>query len=77
MQVTKREITPESEWMKWTWVSEGDLFLRGAYFIASGDKDWTKKHPELYDKIMAAPATRVAEMTRFAGALGCKGGEPC
>ncbi|KAH6822313.1 Pectate lyase family protein [Perilla frutescens var. hirtella] len=68
-QVTKREVTPESEWMKWTWVSEGDLFLRGAYFIASGDKDWTKKHPELYDKIMAAPATKVAELTKFAGTM--------
>lgn len=76
-QVTKREKAPESEWMKWTWVSEGDLFLRGAYFVESGDKDWTKKHPQLYDKIMAAPATKVAEMTKFAGALGCKVGTPC
>ncbi|KAH6763488.1 Pectate lyase family protein [Perilla frutescens var. hirtella] len=76
-QVTKREKSPESEWMKWTWVSEGDLFLRGAYFIASGDKDWTKKHPELYDKIMAAPAKHTAEMTRFAGVLPCIVGSPC
>lgn len=76
-QVTRRVETPESEWRKWTWVSEGDLFMRGAYFIPSGDQDWTKKHHELYDKITAAPATRVAEMTRFAGALGCNVGQPC
>lgn len=77
LQVTKREKFPESEWMKWTWVSEGDLFLRGAYFIVSGDKDWTRKHPELYDKIMAAPAKHTAEMTKFAGALNCVVGKPC
>lgn len=77
MQVTKREKATESEWRKWTWISEGDLFLRGAYFVASGDQSWTKKHPEVYDKIMAAPARFVEEMTRFAGALGCKVGLPC
>lgn len=75
--MTKREKSPESEWMKWTWVSEGDLFLRGAYFIESGDKDWTKKHPELYDKIMAAPGIHTAEMIKFAGVLSCRVGEPC
>jgi len=76
-QVTHRERTPESEWMKWTWVTEGDLFMRGAYFIPSGDRDWTRKHPELYDKISPAPATRVEDMTRFAGVLGCRVGIPC
>ncbi|XP_047950843.1 probable pectate lyase P59 [Salvia hispanica] len=76
-QVTKREKSPESEWMTWTWISEGDLFLRGAYFIESGDKDWTKKHPEVYDKILAAPGIHAADITRFAGALNCVVGEPC
>ncbi|PIN01764.1 Pectate lyase [Handroanthus impetiginosus] len=76
-QVTRREKTPESEWRKWTWVSEGDLFLRGAYFIPSGDQSWHKKHPELYDKTQAAPAIHVADITKFAGALGCKVGQKC
>ena len=76
-EITHRERTPISEWSKWTWVSEGDLLMRGAFFVPSGDRDWTKKHPELYDKITAAPAIHVQEITRFAGVLGCRVGMPC
>ncbi|KAM3361398.1 putative pectate lyase P59 [Capsicum galapagoense] len=76
-QVTKREYSPDSVWMQWTWRSEGDLFMNGAYFIESGDPDWSKKHHDLYDGISAAPADQVTWMTRFAGALACKVGEPC
>ncbi|KAI3474816.1 hypothetical protein Pfo_030127 [Paulownia fortunei] len=65
-EVTKREYSPESVWKQWTWRSEGDLFLRGAFF-----------HPEKYDLIKAAPAEHVAEMTKFAGSLGCQVGQPC
>ncbi|KAL0461649.1 UNVERIFIED_CONTAM: putative pectate lyase P59 [Sesamum latifolium] len=70
-QVTKRECG-ESEWKHWTWVTDGDLFLRGAYFIPSGDQDWLSKHPEKSDKIKPASATLVSQMTKFAGRLGCK-----
>ena len=78
LQVTHRAArTPESQWKKWTWISEGDLFLRGAYFIESGDKDWVKKHPQYYDKIMAVHGTNVADLTKFSGALGCKIRLPC
>ncbi|XP_073018958.1 probable pectate lyase P59 [Primulina eburnea] len=76
-EVTKREYSPESVWKQWTWRSEGDMFLRGAFFVQSGDPIWTSKHPEVYDKISAAPATHVAEMTRFAGWMNCKLGIPC
>ncbi|KAL1563120.1 putative pectate lyase P59 [Salvia divinorum] len=76
-QVTKREKASESEWKKWTWVSEGDIFLRDAYFVTSGDQDWSKKHPEVYDKIVSAPGTYVDQITRFAGRLGCKRRKPC
>ena len=76
-EITHRERTPISEWSKWTWVSEGDLLLRGAFFVPSGDRDWTKKHPQFYDKISAAPAVHVEEITRFAGVLGCRIGMPC
>ncbi|XP_073159085.1 probable pectate lyase P59 [Henckelia pumila] len=76
-EVTKREYSPESVWKQWTWRSEGDMFLRGAFFVESGDPKWTSKHPEVYDKISAAPATNVAEMTRFAGWINCKPGIPC
>ncbi|KAL8528299.1 hypothetical protein ACS0TY_005924 [Phlomoides rotata] len=68
-QVTKREKASESEWKKWTWISEGDLFLRGAYFVTSGDQTWLNKHPQVYDKIAAAPAKFVSEMTKFAEEL--------
>ncbi|KAH6822319.1 Pectate lyase family protein [Perilla frutescens var. hirtella] len=76
-QVTKREKASESEWKKWTWISEGDVFLRDAYFVTSGDQSWTKKHPEVYDKVVAAPGTYVAEMTKFTGIVGCNVGRPC
>lgn len=51
--------------------------MNGAYFIESGDPDWSKKHKELYDGISAAPAEEVTWITRFAGALGCKKGKAC
>ncbi|XP_009599825.1 probable pectate lyase P59 isoform X1 [Nicotiana tomentosiformis] len=76
-QVTKREYNPEEVWKHWTWRSEGNLFMNGAYFIESGDPDWSKKHKELYDGISAAPAEEVTWITRFAGALGCKKGKAC
>lgn len=77
MQVTKREYTPESVWKSWTWRSQGDIFLRGAFFIESGDKDFTGKHPELYDLVEAESGDKVAEMTRFAGTMNCKVGVAC
>ncbi|KAL3344648.1 hypothetical protein AABB24_023876 [Solanum stoloniferum] len=76
-QITKREYSPESVWMQWTWRSEGDLFMNGAYFVQAGDPDWSKKHQNLYDGIAAAPADQVTWMTRFAGALNCKVGMAC
>lgn len=77
MKVTKREYSPESVWKSWVWRSEGDIFQGGAFFVQSGDPTYTSKHPEKYDLIQAAPAQNVAEITKFAGALGCKVGVPC
>lgn len=77
LQVTKRAYAPQSEWMKWTWRSEGDLFFNGAFFVQSGDAKWSSKHPEVYDKVAPASATNVRDMTRFAGALDCVVGKPC
>ncbi|XP_011098575.1 probable pectate lyase P59 [Sesamum indicum] len=76
-EVTKREYSPESVWKSWVWRSEGDIFQGGAFFVQSGDPTYTSKHPEKYDLIQAAPAQNVAEITKFAGALGCKVGVPC
>ncbi|XP_051140387.1 probable pectate lyase P59 [Andrographis paniculata] len=76
-EVTKREYATEAEWSSWTWRSEGDIFLRGAYFRQSGDATYTSKHPEKYDLIQAASAELVGDMTKFAGALNCEVGKPC
>lgn len=76
MQVTKREAS-ESEWKKWTWVSQYDKFKKGAYFVASGDQDWYMKHPECSDHVLPGSVSLVGEMTRFAGALVCKPGVAC
>ncbi|KAL0350928.1 UNVERIFIED_CONTAM: putative pectate lyase P59 [Sesamum radiatum] len=76
-EVTKREYSPESVWKSWIWRSEGDIFLGGAFFVQSGDPTYTSKHPEKYDLIQGASAQNVAEITKFAGALGCKVGVPC
>ncbi|KAL0461647.1 UNVERIFIED_CONTAM: putative pectate lyase P59 [Sesamum latifolium] len=75
-QVTKREC-PESEWKHWTWVTDGDLFMNGAYFRPSGDQDWARKHPEKTNDIKPGPATLVSQMTKFAGRLDCKKKYPC
>jgi pectate lyase len=75
--VTKRDYATEDVWKTWTWRSEGDLFLRGAYFEQSGDPNWSKKHSEVYDLIPASSALQVAEITKFSGALHCIVGRPC
>ncbi|KAL8193499.1 hypothetical protein R6Q57_026634 [Mikania cordata] len=76
-EVTKREHVPESVWRKWTWRSEGDLLLNGAYFRQSGNPNWAKKYKG-YPLIPAQPATEVPRLTKFVGAsLHCKAGAPC
>ncbi|EPS66620.1 hypothetical protein M569_08154, partial [Genlisea aurea] len=76
-EVTKRDYAPESVWQSWTWRSDGDVFMRGAYFTQSGDPNYMSKHPERYDLMQAADGSNVAAITRFAGALLCKVGAPC
>ncbi|KAL3526492.1 hypothetical protein ACH5RR_011148 [Cinchona calisaya] len=76
-EVTKRDYAEESTWKQWTWRSEGDLFMNGAFFVQSGDPDFTKKHPQLYDGIAPADSSQVTWITRFAGALLCKVGMQC
>ncbi|XP_049346546.1 probable pectate lyase P59 [Solanum verrucosum] len=76
-EVTKRDYSPESVWKQWSWRSQGDLFMNGAFFVESGDPDWTKKHTELFDGIVSASGDQVTWITRFSGALNCKPGEAC
>ncbi|XP_010242445.1 PREDICTED: pectate lyase [Nelumbo nucifera] len=71
-QVTNRNYAPESVWKHWTWRSEGDLMMNGAYFIQSG-KPIKKKR----DMITAKKGTFVKRLVRFSGALNCKVGKRC
>lgn len=76
-EITKREQVPESIWRKWTWRSEGDLLLNGAYFRQSGNPHWAERYkgPPL---IPAQPAANVPQLTKSVGAsLNCKVGAPC
>ncbi|KAI8028799.1 putative pectate lyase P59 [Camellia lanceoleosa] len=75
-QVTHRDA-PESEWKKWTWRSDQDLFLNGAFFVQSGDTNGAKRIRGL-DVVQAKPGRAVKSLTRFSGVLGgCKEGVPC
>ncbi|XP_006363934.1 pectate lyase-like [Solanum tuberosum] len=76
-QVTKRDYAPESEWKKWQWVSEGDSFLNGAYFVESGPQDKKKTALTKNHKIKFKPGSHAGRLTRFAGVLKCKPGIPC
>ncbi|KAL0343916.1 UNVERIFIED_CONTAM: putative pectate lyase P59 [Sesamum angustifolium] len=76
-QVTHREAdSPESEWRKWTWVTDHDVFLNGAFFVPSGDPNGAATYLAL-EKIRPAPGVHVYELTRFAGALKCVASLPC
>ncbi|KAI8541614.1 hypothetical protein RHMOL_Rhmol08G0075700 [Rhododendron molle] len=75
-QVTHRDA-PEFEWRKWTWRSEGDLFVNGAFFVQSGDPNGPKKLGTL-DHVQAKPGAMVKRLTQFAGVLsGCRPGVAC
>ncbi|GFP86158.1 pectate lyase [Phtheirospermum japonicum] len=77
-EVTKRNFATESEWSKWQWRSEGDLFLNGAYFNESGPEIKHTKHPFTQESyIKFKPGSYVGRLTRFAGALKCRAGQLC
>ncbi|KAH7532610.1 hypothetical protein FEM48_Zijuj04G0039800 [Ziziphus jujuba var. spinosa] len=75
-QITKRDYATEAEWKKWTWRSEGDLMMNGAYFVQSGSPKGNRPTSR-YDMIKAKPGTFVKRLTRFAGTLECRPGKPC
>ena len=75
MQVTKRDYATKEEWSKWTWRSENDLMMNGAFFVQSGQP--RNKSPNKKFMIKAKPGAVATRMTRFAGALYCKPGRKC
>ncbi|TVU08236.1 hypothetical protein EJB05_41633, partial [Eragrostis curvula] len=70
--VTKHLNAPESEWSKWTWTSEGDTMLNGAFFRTSGSSGFYIKAPSF-----AKSASFVPSITASAGALSCKNRFQC
>ncbi|KAG6654350.1 pectate lyase-like [Carya illinoinensis] len=75
-EVTKREYTTGSECSSWTWRSEGDLMMNGAFFVQSGKKLKKKSFSRL-DMIKSKPGTYVRRLTRHSGSLNCQPGKPC
>ncbi|XP_057810886.1 pectate lyase-like [Salvia miltiorrhiza] len=77
-EVTKRDYAQESEWMKWQWRSEGDLFTNGAYFRESGPPLKHTKNPLTGENLIKyKPGSFVGRLTRSSGALRCRNGHYC
>lgn len=74
--MTKRDYASEAEWKKWTWRSEGDLMMNGAFFVQSGNPRGNRPRSRL-DMIKAKPGSFVRRLTRFSGTLECASGKPC
>ncbi|XP_048502239.1 probable pectate lyase P59 [Beta vulgaris subsp. vulgaris] len=74
-EVTKREA-PESEWKSWTWLSDKDWFLNGAFFRDSGRGNAidSKNKAQMFS---AMAGTKVGELTRCSGPRKCTPGKPC
>lgn len=75
-EITHRNNSPESEWKDWTWRSEGDLMMNGAFMIESGNPNWSVGYHD-YQLIKPAPATEVTRLTKFTGPLRCRKRKPC
>ncbi|KAK8940058.1 hypothetical protein KSP40_PGU018225 [Platanthera guangdongensis] len=74
-EVTHRDYVPEAVWRTWTWRSEGDLMMNGAFFVEAGSA-FTSKFTK-QEKIKAKPGTFVTRLTRYSGTLNCRIGRPC
>ena len=66
---------PESEWKSWTWRTEKDLFLNGAYFRESGSNEISNNNKA--GMFTPMDGTMVGELTRFAGPRKWLPGNPC
>lgn len=75
-EVTKRDYATPDQWKNWLWKSEGDLMMNGAFFTESGYQGQSLPYSK-QDMITAKPGTYVTRLTRFAGTLNCKIGQPC
>lgn len=75
-QITHRDHFPQKIWKKWRWRTVNDLYLNGAFFVASGDHSeiaqQLKKH-----MVQAKDGSAVGLLTRYAGMLTCTPARPC
>ncbi|XP_076883051.1 pectate lyase-like [Bidens hawaiensis] len=75
-EVTHRDHFHHKVWRHWRWRTVNDLFLNGAFFVASGDHSdiahELKKH-----MVQAKDGAAVGLLTRYAGALHCRPNRPC
>ncbi|CAN4100543.1 unnamed protein product [Withania somnifera] len=74
-QVTKREISPESEWKHWNWRTDGDLMLNGAFFVQSGagaSSNYAKA-----SSLSAMSSSLISSIVSDAGALSCRKDSHC
>ncbi|XP_049409960.1 probable pectate lyase 18 [Solanum stenotomum] len=74
-EVTKHEISPESEWKNWNWRSDGDLMLNGAFFVKSGagaSSNYAKA-----SSLSAKSSSLISSLVSGAGALSCREGSHC
>lgn len=74
-EVTKRDIVPGSDWENWTWRSQNDLFMNGAFFRQTGPP--LKANPYPKQMIDAFPGKYASELTRHSGPRKCIPGQPC
>ncbi|KAG0484593.1 hypothetical protein HPP92_008672 [Vanilla planifolia] len=74
-QITKRDYATQAEWSKWTWQSDGDLMMNGAFFVQSGEPFFNQYTNQ--QLIKAKPGTFVTRLTRYSGSLNCMAGIPC
>lgn len=74
-EVTKRVTVSDNEWKQWTWRSEYDLFMNGAFFIESGSP--LKVNSYSNRMIEALPGEYAGQLTRHSGPRRCLIGEEC
>ncbi|CAM8968221.1 unnamed protein product [Rhodiola kirilowii] len=60
-EVTKRDYATQDTWKHWTWRSEGDLMMNGAFFVPSGSP--LQKRYGRHDMIKAKPGTYASRLT--------------
>ncbi|XP_057980400.1 putative pectate lyase 2 [Malania oleifera] len=73
-EVTKRQT--EEDWKNWLWVSSKDVFVNGAFFVASGSGTAAPNYTES-QSFTVADGSEALALTADAGPLSCAIGQAC